>query len=36
MHVAHDVTELIGRTPLVQLNRISQAKGCLIQILGAI
>jgi cysteine synthase A len=33
MHVAHDITELIGRTPLVQLNRIPQAEGCLAQIL---
>jgi cysteine synthase len=33
MRVAHDITELIGRTPLVQLNRIPQAEGCLAQIL---
>lgn len=33
MHVAHDITELIGRTPLVQLNRIPQSEGCLAQIL---
>ncbi len=33
MHVAHDITELIGRTPLVQLNQIPQSEGCLAQIL---
>jgi cysteine synthase len=33
MHVAHDITELIGRTPLVQLNRIPQSEGCVAQIL---
>jgi cysteine synthase A len=29
MRIAHDVTELVGRTPLVQLNRIPQTEGCL-------
>ena len=29
MRIAHNITELIGRTPLVQLNRIPQAEGCL-------
>ncbi|MGD1929522.1 MAG: cysteine synthase A [Leptolyngbyaceae cyanobacterium] len=33
MHVAKDITQLIGRTPLVQLNRIPQAEGCQAQIL---
>ena len=33
MHVAHDITELIGRTPLVQLNHIPQSEGCVAQIL---
>ena len=33
MHVAKDVTQLIGRTPLVQLNRIPQVEGCQAQIL---
>lgn len=32
MRVADDVTQLIGRTPLVRLNRIPQVEGCLAQI----
>ncbi|NJM77435.1 MAG: cysteine synthase A [Acaryochloridaceae cyanobacterium RU_4_10] len=32
MRIARDITELIGRTPLVQLNRIPQEEGCIAQI----
>ncbi len=32
MHIARNITELVGRTPLVQLNRIPQDLGCVAQI----
>lgn len=32
MRIANNITELVGRTPLVQLNRIPQAEGCVAQI----
>ncbi|MBD1906468.1 cysteine synthase A [Funiculus sociatus GB2-A5] len=33
MRIAQNITELVGRTPLVQLNRIPQSEGCLARIL---
>jgi cysteine synthase A len=33
MRIAHNITELIGRTPLVQLNRIPSSDNCLATIL---
>ncbi|MEM1280363.1 MAG: cysteine synthase A [Cyanobacteria bacterium P01_H01_bin.152] len=32
MKIAHDITQLIGQTPLVKLNRIPQSEGCQAQI----
>jgi cysteine synthase A len=32
MRIAKNITELVGRTPLVQLNRIPESEGCLAQI----
>ncbi len=32
MRIAHDITQLVGRTPLVMLNRIPQAENCVAQI----
>ncbi len=32
MRIARNITEVIGRTPLVQLNRIPQAEGCVANI----
>ncbi|NJL10439.1 MAG: cysteine synthase A [Calothrix sp. SM1_7_51] len=32
MNIARNITEVIGRTPLVQLNRIPQAEGCVATI----
>ena len=33
MQIAQNITELVGRTPLIQLNHIPQAEGCVAQIL---
>lgn len=33
MNIARNITELVGRTPLVQLNRIPQSEGCVARIL---
>lgn len=34
MRIAPNITSLIGRTPLVQLNRIPQAEGCLARVVA--
>ncbi|KGF72473.1 cysteine synthase [Neosynechococcus sphagnicola sy1] len=32
MKIAQDITDLVGRTPLVQLNRVPQSEGCVAKI----
>ena len=32
MRIAENITDLVGRTPLVQLNRVPQSKGCVARI----
>lgn len=34
MRIANNITELVGRTPLVELNRIPQAEGCVARIVA--
>ncbi|QZZ20157.1 cysteine synthase A [Leptothermofonsia sichuanensis E412] len=34
MHIANNITELIGRTPLVRLNRIPQVEGCVAEVVA--